>query len=356
MGALSRRSSAHRLVALFGVFALVLAACSGSATPTPQTSTAPGSTAPQASSSQPANVYKLSVLETTPGFFDIPLKIMMQEGLATANNLDLSIAQFQTGSGSTSQIFAGGTGDIMMGGIDAPVGLKASNTVDPQVIGVLLQRGVWQLVAKAGSPYTSLATLKGKIVGISGAGSFSDFALRQVIQQAGLSPSDFQIAALGNAAAQYAALVAGKADAVQLQAPLLNTALSQGNVQVVTDFQKDLIPGLVFTARTAAVQADPAPYKAFMTAIRQAMDKLRADPAYAFAEAKKYYGTNTTDADLQAILDAYLNKPGIWTTDGVYTQQIHDAGEALMVASGKYTQATYPTVEQLTQYAPNSFK
>jgi ABC-type nitrate/sulfonate/bicarbonate transport system substrate-binding protein len=329
----------HTIAGLVSALAVAVAACSGSAAPSQ------------------AGVSKLSVLETTPGFFDIPLKVMMDEGIAAKHGLELSIAQFQAGSGSTSQIFAGGTGDIMMGGIDAPVGLEVSKTVDVQVIGDLLQRGVWQLVAKTGSPYTSLESLKGKVIGISGAGSFSDYALREALKGAGMTPEDVQIAALGNAAAQYAALEAGQADAVQLQAPILNTALRDQKVQVVYDFQKGLTPSLVLTARTDAVKANPAPYKAFMTALREALDKVRGDSTYAVGLAKKYYGADNSDADLQLILDAYLTDPGIWTTDGVYTQAMHDAGQKLMVdGSGKYTSAEYPTFDALTQYAPNSFK
>src|SRR5581483_2926573 len=260
-------------------------------------------------------VYKLSVLETSPGFFDIPLKMLINEGMAKNYNLDLSLAQFQTGSGTTSQIFAGGTGDIMMGGIDAPVGLATSKTVDVQVIGMLLARGVWTLVSKAGSPYTTLQSLKGKIVGITGAGSFSDLALRELLKRNNMAVTDVQIAALGNAAAQYAALDAGKADAVQLQAPLFETSLRDKKVQVVYDFRQDLTPALVFTARTAAVKADPTPYAQFMQAMRDALAKLRSDRAFALAEAKKYYGQNNTDAELGLILDTYASNPGIWTKD-----------------------------------------
>jgi NitT/TauT family transport system substrate-binding protein len=332
------------------VVSLVIASCGGSAGP-------PAADATKSAAASVAKVYKLTVLETSPGFFDIPLKIMIEEGLAKTYNLDLSLAQFQTGSGTTAQIFAGGSGDIMMGGIDAPAGLALSKTVDVQVIGTLLARGVWTLVSKTGSPYTSIQSLKGKVVGISGAGSFSDFALRDLLKKNNLATTDMQIAALGNAAAQFAALDGNKADAVQLQSPIFETALRDKKIQVVYDFRNDVTPALVFTSRAAATKADPTPYAAFMTAFRAAMDKLRADPAYALAMAKKYYGQSNSDPELQLILDTYLKTPGVWTADGVYTEAIHNAGKSLMITGDpKYTAANFPTFQDLTQYAPNSFK
>jgi sulfonate transport system substrate-binding protein len=343
----------RRAIAAILVLGVLLTSCGGS---TPAASSAPTSAATVAVSATPAKVYKLTVLETSPGFFDIPLKMLIDEGMAKSYNLDLALAQFQTGSGTTAQIFAGGTGDIMMGGIDAPVGLATSKTVDVQVIGMLLERGVWTLVSKTGSPYTSIQSLKGKIVGISGAGSFSDFALRDLLKRNNMAATDVQIAALGNAAAQYAALDGGKADAVQLQAPLFETSLRDKKVQVIYDFRQDLTPGLVFTARTNNVKADPTPYQQFMTAMRDALTKLRTDRAFALAEAKKYYGQTNSDAELGLILDTYSSSPSIWTKDGVYTEALHKAGHDLLIAADpKYTDANYPSYQSLTQYAPNSF-
>ncbi len=348
-----------RIAAALLAIALVVSACGGGGSaatpqPVPPAATSVGAAATPAPT--PAKVYKLSVLETSPGFFDIPIKIMIEEGLAKTFNLDLSLAQFQAGSGTTSQVFAGGTGDIMMAGVNASAGLTVAKIADVQVVGMLLDRHVWTLVSKPGSPYTTVQSLKGKIVGISGAGSFSDFALRQLLQRNNLTTKDVQVAALGNAAVQFAALEAGKADAVQLQAPLFETTLRDKKVQVVYDFRNDLTPGLVFTARTAAVKAAPAPYAAFMNAVRAALGKMRADPAYALAMAKKYYGQNNTDAELQLILDTYLKSPGIWTPDGVYTENLHNLGRDLMIVGDPtFTAANYPTYQQLTQYAPSSF-
>ncbi len=302
----------------------------------------------------PTGTYKLSVLETTPGFFDLPLWTMMNDGEAAANHLELTLAQFQTGGGTTSQVFAGGTGDLMMGGMDLPVRLMQTKTVDVTVIATMLQRGVFILVAKAGSPYHTLQSLRGQIVGISGPGAFSEFALHTALKGAGMSPNDVQIAALGGTAAQYAALTSGKAAAVQLQSPILETAQSNHTVQTVYDFrvEQGLQASLVFTARTAAVRANPAPYQVFMRTYRQIMNRFRTDPAYAMKMATAEWGATTSAADLQSQLAAYLTNPGIWSPDCVYTVVLYTNTRQLLLDSGLFTADGFPTYRQLTQYAP----
>jgi len=302
----------------------------------------------------PTGNYKLSVLETTPGFFDLPLWTMMNDGEAAANHLELTLAQFQTGGGTTSQVFAGGTGDLMMGGMDLPVRLMQTKTVDVTVIATMLQRGVFILVAKAGSPYHTLQSLRGQIVGISGPGAFSEFALHTALKGAGMSPNDVQIAALGGTAAQYAALTFGKAAAVQLQSPILETAQSNHTVQTVYDFrvEQGLQASLVFTARTAAVRANPAPNQVFMRTYRQIMNRFRTDPAYAMKMATAEWGATTSAADLQSQLAAYLTNPGIWSPDCVYTVVLYTNTRQLLLDSGLFTADGFPTYRQLTQYAP----
>ena len=302
----------------------------------------------------PAGDYNLSVLETTPGFFDLPLWTMMNDGYAKANHLNLTLAQFQTGGGTTSQVFAGGTGDIMMGGMDLPVRLLQTKTVDVTVFAAMLQRGVFILVSKAGSPYHTLQSLRGQVVGISGPGAFSEFALHTALKKAGMNPDDVQIAALGGTPAQYAALISGKAAAVQLQSPILETALNDHSVQTIYDFrvEQGLQASLVFTARTAALRANPAPYTAFMRAYRQVMTRFRTDPAYAMKMATAEWGATTSAANLQIQLDAYLRNPGVWSLDCVYTVVLYNNTRELLLDSGLFQEAGFPTFHQLTQYAP----
>jgi ABC-type nitrate/sulfonate/bicarbonate transport system substrate-binding protein len=299
--------------------------------------------------------YTLSVIDTTPAFFDTPLYAMINEGFAAANHLDLKlVAQVQGGSGAAGPIFAGGTGDVFMGGMDAPIRLQQSKTVDVTVIGTMLRRGVFVLVSKAGSPYHSLQSLKGQVVGISGPGAFSDAALRYALKQNGMTPDDVQIAALGGTPAQYAALLSDKAAAVQLQSPTLEAAMAEHKVQTIYDFRiaQGLIGALVFTARTAQVKANPGAYAAFMSAYRQVMHKFATDADYATKVATAAWGAHNTPEALKIQLHTYLREPGIWSIDGVFNKAIYDRTRAMLLGSGQFAEPGFPTFVELTQYAP----
>jgi len=130
--------------------AVVLAACGSSGTST-------------GAGSGPAS---LTILESGKSFYDVPLYAMMNDGFGAANDLKLSLAQFNSGGGSTAQIFAGGTGNILAGGIDTVAAIGQSGKVAVTVLGTWTQRNYFRLVSKAGSTYHTLSDLRGQTIGV----------------------------------------------------------------------------------------------------------------------------------------------------------------------------------------------
>ena len=331
-----------RSCALVAIVILALAGCSPGGQGTGSESH-PGAAATQ----------KLSILETTPGFFDVPIYGMMNDGFAQQNGLTLEKAEFFSGSGSSSQIFAGGSGDILFAGLNAPAELMQSKALDVSVFGTLMQRGVFKLVSKRGSDIRTLQDLKGKTVGISGPGSFNDAALRDALKKGGVNPDEVKIAALGGTPQQYAALIGGHADAVQLQSPMLEIATANGEIQDVFDFRQEITPGLVFVARTERIKQDPAPYKSFIRAYAQVIQKMQNDPTYARDLAKRAWG-NSSPEDIDTQLKVYLSDPGIWAIDGKFTQQQYDNGRNTLVNSGLFKSDGFPSFADLTAASPTN--
>ncbi len=294
----------------------------------------------------------LSLLLSGKSFYDVPLYAMMNDGLAEQNGVKLSLAQFNSGGGSTSQIFAGGTGDILSGGIDTVAAIGQAGKLDVTVIGAWTQLNYFRLVAKAGSSIHSIADLKGKTVGVSGAGSFGDYAVRNAITKAGLEPdTDVKIAALGQPAAQLAALKQGSVAAIMINPPTIYTAASQ--VQVVHNFEDDgPVPSILFTARTADVKKNPELYANFMKAYGQTLTKMKSDPAFASKVATDDWGKTTTPAILKQELNEFLTDPGVWSSDGAFTQELYDNGRAMLIGSGKVSSAKFPTYATLTAQTP----
>ena len=293
----------------------------------------------------------LTVMTQSPAFGFLPLQAMLDDGFAEEQKLEIDFLYFGQGGGSLSGIFAGGSGDMFLGGLEGAAALASTGAADVSVIASLYQRGVWVLVSKKGSPYKTLEDLKGKTVGISGPGAFSDTALRAVINEAGMKPEDFKIAALGRAPTQMAALETGAADAVQLQAPVLEQAMADGKVQVVHSFQEDPTASLVATVRTKALKENPVPFQKFILAYRAAMKKITEDPDYAMELATRVWGEDTSEELLKAQLDSYLTNPGIWSPDGVLTKEIFDSTTQLLTDSGVYSADEIPAYKDLTKSA-----
>ena len=328
------------------------AACSSGANGT-GTGAATGSDSPSATPSK-----TLSILLSGRSFYDVPLYAMMNDGIAQQNGFNLTQAQFNSGSGSTSQIFAGGTGNILGGGIDVASALGSAQKLDITVLGVWTAKTYFRLVSKVGSKYKSIADLKGQTIGVSGAGSFSDYTVRAALVKAGLKPDvDVKIAALGQPAAQFAALSNGSVQAVMLNPPTITTALDEKQVQTIYNFENDgPMPSALFIARTADVKKDPALYKSFMTAYAQAVSKMHSDPAFAEKVAKEDWGASTPTNILDAELKEFLTKPGVWPTDPTFTQSLYTAGKKMLVQSGKVSASTFPSYQALTAQSPDLSK
>src|SRR5262245_44015739 len=71
--------------------------------------------------------YEFTVLESTPGFFDLPLRAAIAE-FAPKYHLNLKIVTV-TGGGSLATEFQGGTGSVAMVGVDTPLRLAQQNGV-----------------------------------------------------------------------------------------------------------------------------------------------------------------------------------------------------------------------------------
>jgi ABC-type nitrate/sulfonate/bicarbonate transport system substrate-binding protein len=117
---------------------------------------------------QAAQPFELTVLESTPGFFDLPLRNAIAD-FAPKLNLNVKLITV-TGGGGLATEFEGGTGDIAMVAADTPLRLVQANAVPGGVtiVGTNMTNMLYALVAKQGSPYHALADLKGTNVGITG--------------------------------------------------------------------------------------------------------------------------------------------------------------------------------------------
>lgn len=327
-----------------GAFALALtmtmlaAGCGGQSASSPPKKAASGG-------------YTFTVLESTPGFFDLPLRAAIAE-FAPKYHLNLKIVTV-TGGGSLATEFQGGTGSVAMVGVDTPLRLAQQKGVagGVTIIGTNMTNMLYAVVAKAGSKYHSLADLKGANVAVTGAGAASEVVLDWALaNKANMKKTDVHTVPLGPPPTILAGVEKGSVAAGTVFSPALDEGLARKSIQMVFDFRGFPYAQNVFMARTKEVKADAKPYQLFMQAYNDAVNKLESDPAYAMASAKKYWGQGTSDEILKTELDFYLKHE--WKDTSFPQKLYQDSRDVLLKSGSGFPSANFPSYEDVTKDAP----
>lgn len=332
-----RRRIPAVLCATGAVIALAACASSGSS----------GNASTTGSGSQ-SGTYSLSELDATISLLNVPT-YAVQQSIGAQYGVKVSETSV-TGGGTANTEFAGGTGDLLVAGVDSPIRIDQQGVTGMTVLGSIAQTNVWVLVTKKGSPIHSLSQLVGKTVGISGPGAVSDIALSYELKKAGVNPSSVHAVSLGAAPSQLAALEGGHADAVQLISPTLDSALKSGEVQILLDMRKENYPALVISARTKDIQANPKAYCAYMSALKTSMKKVTTDSSFATSAAQKLMGTSLSTAQINQVLSEY--NASTYDPNLDFSQAQYNTAKSMLLASGVVKAANFPTYQDLTAGQP----
>ncbi|MGA8076088.1 MAG: ABC transporter substrate-binding protein [Xanthobacteraceae bacterium] len=309
-------------------------------------------TALSAVAAQAAQPYEITVLESTPGFFDLPLRNAIAD-FAPKLNLNVKLITV-TGGGGLATEFEGGTGDIAMVGADTPLRLAQANAVPGGVtiIGTNMTNMLYALVAKQGSSYHALEDLRGTNVAITGAGAASEVVLKWALKtKAHMDPSAVRLVPLGSPPTILQGIIRGAVAAGTVFSPALDQGLSQHEVQMVFDFRDYRYAQNVFMVRTNQVKKDAEPFRLLMQAYNQAVARMYADPSYAASTAQKFWGQGTTEDVLKSELDFYMKDEWKETR---FTHALYDACKDVLLNSGDFPTSNFPSYESLTQSAPHT--
>jgi ABC-type nitrate/sulfonate/bicarbonate transport system substrate-binding protein len=305
-----------------------------------------------AATAQAAPPYNITVLESTPGFFDLPLRNAVAD-FAPKLNLNVKIVTV-TGGGGLATEFEGGTGDIAMVGADTPLRLAQANAVPGGVtiVGTNMTNMLYALVAKKGSPYHTLNDLKGTNVGITGAGAASEVVVKWALKTKAHMPlSAVRLVPLGPPPTILQGIVRGAVSAGTLFSPALDEGLSQNSVQMVFDFRDYRYAQNVFMVRTNEMKKNSEPFRLFMQAYNEAVQRMYADPSYALSTAMKFWSQGTTQDVVKSELNFYMKDEWKETR---FTRELYDACKDVLLNSGDFPTSNFPSYESLTQNAPHA--
>src|SRR5579862_538533 len=168
-----------------------------------------------------------------------PFYIASRKGFFAAENLDVDINFAQSGAAVTQQLTAGSIEVALSVGISDPVHAvdKGAPIALVRIIGGAVP---YVLIGKAG--LKTIADLKGKTVSVGTASDPTTLYFERMATAAGLKKGDYDVLSAGVAAARYAALKAGIADAAMVLPPINFQAVKAGYVTlgVAADTIKDL--------------------------------------------------------------------------------------------------------------------
>jgi ABC-type nitrate/sulfonate/bicarbonate transport system substrate-binding protein len=246
-----RRAAALGAMAL----ALPMAACGSSDDSSDATSTGSSGSASTTASSDSGSSQKVRLQALSDGLSAVSLKVMEMQGFDKANGFT---GEFQyIPADASSQNFLLGKSDV---DFDAgPPDMAVAATKDYDVVSFTgAAKNHVEVIAPAGSPYTDMASLKGKTIGWFGSDSTAALTIQMLLKEQGIDFFNDYKFATASPSALVPLLKSGQVDAIVDFQPWTSWADSQveGGVKTVFDpneeWQKQHPGGTIWTTIGAA--------------------------------------------------------------------------------------------------------
>jgi NitT/TauT family transport system substrate-binding protein len=206
---------------------------------------------------------------------ELPFRAALARGFFKAQGLDIQAIFVRGGPAALAALSSGEVEFAEIGGAQAVMRSRARG-LDVAIIGAISNAVAYQLV---GSKSTrSLEEIKGKIVGVTGAGAFSDFATRTFLRRKGIDPDkDVMLRAIGGSNLRVGALEKGLIAAAPF-APEDTVRLMRMGYPMLANFSDTLsIPQTLLTARNDFLDKQPDISKRFLKALVQGIQFAKSN-------------------------------------------------------------------------------
>jgi ABC-type nitrate/sulfonate/bicarbonate transport system substrate-binding protein len=284
---------------------------------------------------------EINVVDTTPSLSDIPLLAMAQIG--PEYNIKITTTDVQ-GGGAAGQVFVGGAGDVLLVGVDTPIGINVKKLAELKIIGNMISQTNWGLVAPSDSSITKLSDLSGKTVGISGPGALSELTLMWGLKAGGVDPNSVSRVALGSQQNLQAGLENHKVDASMLTFPALHQVVESKTARLLGDWSAKPYLGDVFAVRAADLSARRDDYVRFFNLFAETLHRLQ-NPEFALKMARIRFPSNFTDDELNAQLAFHIST--VWTKDGKASKDEYESAKSMWVDSGRLKPEEIPAFDSV---------
>lgn len=244
----------HRVkVALSFTLVLVMAILSGCGAAQPAPAPAPQGGATPAPAPTPAEkkpIKRVTIMQSTESFSYLPIYIARHLGYFAEEGVSVNVVVAGGGNtavaavvGGSAQLWSGGTAGFVRAVASGEKLVQVAALSDALTYSLIMSN---KLIKETGVTPTSplkdkIMALKGKVMGVTGAGSGTDSYSRYLVTLAGLAPDkDVKVVGVGSTGAQQASLSQGVIDAFIMSPPVPEQSAAKGDGQVMMVFPKEI--------------------------------------------------------------------------------------------------------------------
>lgn len=195
----------------------------------------------------------------------LPIRVAMAKGFFKDQGLTLEPIFVRGGPVAITALISGNVDFASVGGAQAPIRSNARG-LDLHIISSLSNYTNYTLLGSKDAK--NIEDLRGKVIGVTGAGAFSDFAIRIFLKRNNLDPDkDTTLRAIGPTALRAIALEKGLIAAAPFSAEDTVRLLDKGFPMIVNLNEALRIPQSVFVTRGEVLQKYPETTKRFLKAV-----------------------------------------------------------------------------------------
>ncbi len=168
----------------------------------------------------------------------LPTTLARELGFYGEEGIDAELQDF-AGGAKALQAAVGGSADVVSGFYDHTIQMAAEGREYVAFVTMLRFPGLVLVTSpQSAEQLTTIAALKGRIAGVTTAGSSSQMLLTSMLQRSGIAPDTVSITAIGSAATAIAAIEHGKVDVGMVADPAVTLVRRRNpGVRVLADLR-----------------------------------------------------------------------------------------------------------------------
>jgi ABC-type nitrate/sulfonate/bicarbonate transport system substrate-binding protein len=206
---------------------------------------------------------------------EIPFRVALAKGFFKAQGLEIEPIFVRGGPAAMAAMASGQVDFASIGGAQAVIRSKARG-LDVAIIGAISSATNYQLLGNKET--RTLEDLKGKVVGVTGAGSFSDFAMRTFLRKENINPEkDVALRAIGGTVLRAAALEKGLVSAAPFSPEDAVRLMKEGYPLIANLAQSLDIPQSIIVGRSEMMEKYPETTKRFLKALVLGVNLARSN-------------------------------------------------------------------------------